>query len=531
MGLATAACLARLGIETVLIEKNRTAGEGSRAICLSRRSLEILDWIGVAEPFVAKGLGWTRGRAFFRDRQIHELCMPHSDAEKFLPMTNLQQYYMEEFLARHCAAQPLVGLRWGNELVDLVCRPEETLATIATAAGSYTLRCSYLVATDGARSQVRKRLGLPFPGSSFTGRYLIADIRLRSSYPTERRAWFDPPSNRGSTVLMHRQPDDVWRIDYQLRESDDEVVELQPRSVRSRIQQHLDFIGERAEWELLWTSIYSARSLALESYVHGRVLFAGDAAHLVPIFGVRGLNSGFADAHNLAWKLAWVLGGRAGDALLQTYTDERRAATLEIHRQARKTTRFMTPGTRGDILMRDAVLSLAVDHEFIRPLVDPRQSVPYTYRDSRLNSFGSRDPPERGEGFRAGPLPGAPLPNFRVRHGSVSGYLLDWLGTQFVGLFFICGDFTSANLQLLADLHGCGRLRLLVVSEGGRTAAFEERNETLIFLEDSAGAGRRIYDASAGTLYLARPDGHVCARWKRAVAAELMIAISTASAA
>jgi len=531
VGLATAACLARFGIETVVIEKNRSAGEGSRAICLSRRSLEILDWIGVADPFVAKGLGWRRGRTFYRDQQIHELCMPHSEAEKFLPMTNLQQYYMEEFLAQHCAKQPLVDLRWGTTLVDLLREPDETTAMVATPEGTYRLRGSYLVATDGARSQVRKLLGLSFAGTSFSGRYLIADIRLHSSYPTERRAWFDPPSNPGSTVLMHKQPEDIWRIDYQLHEQDDEGVELRPQSVHARVQRHLDFIGERADWDVIWTSIYRARALALESYVHGRVVFAGDAAHLVPIFGVRGLNSGFADAHNLAWKLAWVLHGNAHGSLLRTYAWERRAATLEIHRQTEKTTRFMTPRTRGDVLMRNAALSLAVDHEFVRPLVDPRQSVPYTYRDSELNSFGNRASAENTEEFRNGPPLGAPLRNLRVRRGPKSGHLLDWLGTGFVGVFFILGEFASDDRSLLAELRRNCRLRLLLVTDARLDVTLEEHAERLIILEDVTGVAGQFYDAVTGTLYLARPDGHVCARWKRVVAAELVSAMRIACAA
>jgi len=528
VGLATAACLARFGIESVVIEKNRCAGEGSRAICLSRRSLEILDWIGAAEPFVAKGLGWIRGRAFYRDRQIHTLCMPHSEAEKFLPMTNLQQYYMEEFLAQHCAKQPLVGLRWGSALVDLIQEPQEVIGVVDTPEGSYRLRCSYVIAADGARSQVRKLLGLSFLGSSFAGRYLIADIRLPSAYPTERRAWFDPPSNPGSTVLMHKQPEDVWRIDYQLHEHDDETVEVQAQRVRARVQRHLDFIGERGDWELIWTSVYSARSLALESYVHGHVLFAGDAAHLVPIFGVRGLNSGFADAHNLAWKLAWVLNRNADGALLQTYAGERRAATLEIHRQAEKTTRFMTPTTRGDILMRDAALSLAADYEFVRPLVDPRQSVPYSYRESNLNSFSD----QKAEGdFRDGPPPGAPLRNLRVRRGSTCGHLLDWVGVEFLGVIFMLGDLTPADRGLLADVQLRWHLRLLVVTKVQSGLGVENHDDRIVLLEDIAGVAARFYDAIPCTLYLVRPDGHVCARWKRAVIAELAAAMRTACAA
>ena len=179
VGLAIAACLARFDIESVVIEKNCGAGEGSRAICLSRRSLEILDWIGAAGPFVAKGLGWTQGRAFYRDRQIHELQMPHDQGEKFLPMTNLQQYYMEEFLAAHCDGQSAVQVRWGNELLGLsVGEDEDRRAHRARRQGTYSLRCSYLIAADGARSQARKLCGLSMNGASFAGRYLIADIRI-----------------------------------------------------------------------------------------------------------------------------------------------------------------------------------------------------------------------------------------------------------------------------------------------------------------------------------------------------------------
>src|SRR5579864_3355477 len=220
---------------------------------------------------------------------------------------------------------------------------------------------------------------------------------------------------------------------------------MQPERVRSRIQRHLDLIGERADWELIWISTYSARSLALASYVHGRVLFAGDAAHLVPIFGVRGLNSGFADAHNLAWKLASVLQGKSDESLLASFDLERRAATLEIHRQAEKTTRFMTPGTRADLLLRDVALSLAVDHPFARPLVDPRQSVPYAYLRSPLNS-PDRPDPNAPDAFQNGPEPGAPLPNMRVRHRHTTGHLLDWIGVDFVGIVFLIGA-AAAQLQ------------------------------------------------------------------------------------
>ncbi|MGH8239072.1 MAG: FAD-dependent monooxygenase, partial [Steroidobacteraceae bacterium] len=290
VGLIAAACLARLGVRALVIDQNAGVVEGSRAVCLSRRTLEILDAIGAVAPFVRKGLGWTHGSAYAGAHLIHRLAMPHGPDDKHWPMTNLQQYYMEEFLLAHCAALG-VEVRRNTTLVD-AAQEQGVLLTVATAGGAQTLRADYLIAADGARSGVRHALGLALEGVSYAGRYLIADIRIQSDAPAERRVWFDPPSNRGSTIIMHKQPDDVWRMDYQLQHTDDEERELRAERVRERIQGHLDFIGERAQWQLLWHSIYRAHSLALDRYRHGRILFAGDAAHLVPIFGVRGLNSG-----------------------------------------------------------------------------------------------------------------------------------------------------------------------------------------------------------------------------------------------
>jgi 3-(3-hydroxy-phenyl)propionate hydroxylase len=191
---------------------------------------------------------------------------------------------------------------------------EGVILSVETPEGVYELEADWVVATDGARSFVREAVGLKLEGNSYEGRYLIADIKFRSEYPTERRAWFDPPSNPGSTVLMHRQPDDVWRIDYQIRDDEDSAIELQEERVRARVDAHLQMIGEAPDYELIWISLYKAHCLTLPRYRHGRILFAGDAAHLVPIFGVRGLNSGVDDAGNLVWKLAAVIQSWGGTA-------------------------------------------------------------------------------------------------------------------------------------------------------------------------------------------------------------------------
>jgi 3-(3-hydroxy-phenyl)propionate hydroxylase len=377
--------------------------------------------------------------------------------------------------------------------------------------GNYELKSRYVLAADDARSSVRQLCGLKLNGDAYEGRYVIADIQMHSDYPTERRAFFDPTSNPGLTILVHKQPDNIWRIDYQIGNDVDEEKELLEDNIRQRITSILAMIGETGPWQLEWWSLYSAYTLALDDYRHKRILFLGDAAHLVPIFGVRGLNSGIADAGNAAWKLAAVLNGGALDALLDTYSPERRGATLDVFENASKSAMFMTPPTRGYQVMRDAVLSLAVSHEFPRHLINPRQSQPYSYADSALTSFKNRDAE-----FKSGPHAGAALVNRRLCDNN---YLLDHLGNGFTGLYFAGTDVNDeAVSQCFARLNG-------------ETAAFtlitigEDVLQTAVATVQLSDADKLMgfYGAQPGTFYLVRPDRHICARW-RSIQTEEVIA-------
>lgn len=512
IGLVTALGLAQQGVRVVVLESELQVSEGSRAIVFTRRSLEILQQAGVADRITAKGLPWRFGNSFYRGQRVFRMEAPHREDDRFFPMTNLQQPYVEEYLLQALEAFPHAQVRWGHKVSRLLRNSEVAgsddgagagaarqgpgvTLEIDTPGGTYVQQAPWVVAADGARSPLRTACGLKLEGAAYEGRFVIADIRIDLPLPTERLAFFDPPWNPGNTVLMHREPDSIWRVDYQLPPDETPEQALQPASLKARIDAQLALIGHAGvPWEMDWSSVYSARALTLPQYVHGRIAFAGDAAHLLPIFGVRGANTGLQDAQNLAWKLAATVQGRAGVALMPSYSHERVAATREIVQEAGKSTRFMTPPTLGFRMLRDAVLSLSLTHEFVRPLYHWRTSRPHDYLDSPLNAQD-----DDSDAFDAGPAKGAPLPNFRWGEE----FLLDRLCGTGAGRFTLLVD-DEATLASCVGGQAPGPLQTLVVPPA---------------------LGGALGLRGPGSALLVRPDQHVCGRWQAVTPARLQAAL------
>ena len=512
VGVTAALELARHGIASVVLDNKATLNDGSRAICISRHSIETLQQLEVDAPFTAKGLGWTQGRTYFRDHEILRFQMPHSDQERYYPMYNLQQQYIEQFLVDKAAESELIEMRWQSAVTDVSQDDAGAILQVSTPEGDYRLEADYLLAADGARSVVRKAFDLSLHGEAYEGRYVIADVRLKSAFPTERRAYFHSEALPDTTILVHKQPDDIWRIDYQLRPGEDPEAAVEEANIREKVELVVrEVMHEGGDWELEWWSLYKASTLALDDYRHGRVLFIGDSAHLVPIFGVRGLNNGLADAANAGWKLACVLKGQAPDGLLDSYSPERRGATLDVFANAGKSTRFMTPPTRGHALMRDAALALAYHNDYASGFANPRQVTPYTYNESPLTSPDD-------DGFVTGPIPGAPLIN---RCLGDDDFLLDHLGQGFTLLHFSeTGEVEATLTDRLVTFQARGiEVTLLRITrrpgvEGG--------------LVDADGLLFEDYGAAPGSAYLARPDRHVAARFQALDANALEAAVTTA---
>ncbi len=496
VGLAAAIDLAQNDVPVVVLDDNDRISFGSRAICFAKRPLEILDRLRCGAPMVAKGVVWDTGKVFFDTREIYKFNLLPETGHKNPAFINLQQYYLEHFLVnrvRELQAQGKpIELRGRNTLSALSDNGDHVRIEIDTPEGSYMLECDWLVACDGAGSPIRRMLGLEFTGRVFEDNFLIADVIMQADFPTERWFWFDPPFNRGQSALLHKQPDNVWRIDLQLGWDIDKEEEKKPENVIPRLKAML---GDDVEFELEWVSIYTFQCRRMDKFRYGRVLFAGDAAHQVSPFGARGANSGLQDTDNLAWKLKLVLEGKAPGTLLNSYSDERVQGADENILNSTRSTDFITPKSKMSRILYDAVLDLAQDFEFARPLVNSgRLSVPCTYDGSSLNGPDCADLPAR---TRPGsPAPDAPTPD---------GWLLDRLGNKF---------------QLLAI--GCAAPEGL--SHNGidiETVALEPAKCPEL--------ADRFLGKAKSAIYLMRPDQHVAARWSEFDEPNVLAALATAT--
>ena len=531
IGMIAALTLAHHGQPSVIVDDKHTFNDGSRAICVARSSLVALQMLGIEAPFLDKALPWHSGRSFFRGKQILEFFMGDSAEERHRPMYNLEQQYIEKFLHDAVAENPLIDMRWQTACTGLADLPDGAgnlgggggsngggdsggvMLTLTDPQGSYEMRTGWLLAADGARSPIRAMKGLRLKGQNFEGRYVIADIQMKNPVPVERFALFDPDARPGSTVLVHQQPDNIWRIDYQLRDDENEDEALREENIRTAVQRVLDECGYSAPWELEWWSIYSANTLLLDSYRHGRTIFIGDSAHIVPIFGVRGFNNGVLDGVNIGWKLAWYLAGKADEAILDSYDHERRRATLDVIEKSGRSAQFMTPRTRGFTIMRDAALSLALDFPFASQFANPRNMTHYEYQDSPLTlGFaaqmedtgltgrpGGPEKPGTAEPGTAEPgtaAPGAAAPDARIE----GRFIMDMFGSGFTLLVF--GENTAW---------------------AGPDDGMDERMTVIRLASDSSAA--RVYGAGDGDTVLIRPDRFIAARWQDATPAEIIAAL------
>ncbi|MCX7150472.1 MAG: FAD-dependent oxidoreductase [Rhodocyclales bacterium] len=520
VGLGAALDLQLHDVPVLVLDEDDTVSIGSRGVCYAKRALEILDRYGVGDAVCDKGVSWNVGRTFFREQEVYNFnLVPEPDHHR-PGMVNLQQYYLEEYLAARAASRPNIELRWKNKVVSVVQTGKTVTLKVETEDGVYTVETDWLIAADGARSPIRRMLDLEIDGKIFMDRFLIADVVMKADFPAERWFWFDPPFHPGQSVLLHKQTDSVFRIDFQLGWDADPEEERKPENVLPRIKAML---GDQREFELEWVSVYTFQCRRMGSFNHGRVLFVGDAAHQVSPFGARGANSGLQDVDNLGWKLKLVMDGKAPARLLDSYSEERIFAADENLLNSTRSTDFITPKSKVSKTFRNAVLGLAKNHAFGRALVNSgRLSVPAFLTASILNT-----PDEADDTFAGRMLPGAPMDDAPLRDTGADCWLLDKVGNRFIALYFAddAAVLPAPTLAMLANLS-CGGIAvqpLVISARPGRLAG------DIPVLEDPRGIAAQRYDAKPGTVYLLRPDQHVAARWRTLDAKKIKAAVARAT--
>jgi 3-(3-hydroxy-phenyl)propionate hydroxylase len=527
VGLSMALEWARRGHPVLLLTASTMLSEGSRAICFAKRTLEIFDRLGCGESVATKGVSWNRGKVFLRERLLYEFNLLPEDGHQRPAFVNLQQYYVEHYLltaldrldrerSDQSAAAPnaspsRIDLRWGNRVIAIAQRADRVEVTVECADGRYIVSCDWLIACDGAGSPIRKTLGLKSEGQVFQDRFLIADVRMQGAslakFKTERWFWFDPPFHRNQSAVLHKQADDVWRLDFQLGWEADPDLERQPEHVRPRIRAML---GDDVDFSLEWVSVYTFQCRRMDQFVHGRVIFAGDAAHQVSPFGARGANSGIQDVDNLGWKLDLVVRGISDRALLDTYDAERIQAADENISNSTRSTDFITPKSEISKVFRDATLELAAKYPFARRLVNSgRLSVPSHHPHSSLNT------PDDSEWPAGTPAPGSPALDAPVMCDGRASWLLHHLGGRFTAVVF--SRTAAAALEAIDALQALDTTPIaisivVVTREEIAIPHAGVRAVPLELLRDLDGLAFARHAPERDAIYLFRPDQLVTGR-------------------
>ncbi|WP_248960315.1 FAD-dependent oxidoreductase [Sphaerisporangium perillae] len=324
-GLTLALDLARRGAGFRIVDKAPEEFRGSRGKGLQPRTLEIFDDLGVIDDILATGEVYPPmrvrvGRIPLFQSRMHKRKDP-TPAVPY-PMVTMQPQWRTEKILRDRLAEFGGKVEQGAELISFEQDGHGVTATLGTGE---TIRARYLVGTDGGRSLVRKTLGIGFEGTTRKEeRILIGDVRVTGIGRDHIHAWFRP--GRGLVVLFPMAGTDTFQFVAPLPPGAGYALTLDGYR---RVLAERSLLGSVEVTELLWSSLYQVNIRMADRYRAGRVLLAGDAAHVHSPAGGQGLNTGVQDAYNLGWKLARVLDG-APESLLDTYEEERKPVAAHV---------------------------------------------------------------------------------------------------------------------------------------------------------------------------------------------------------
>ena len=316
-GLTLANLLGVYGVGCALIERNADTVHEPRAVSIDDESLRTMQAAGLAEQVMAEtvpGYGSlyhsARGRLFAK-------VQPTGQPYGFPLRSAFRQPVLEAQLNGALSRFPHVTPLFDHELIAFEDTGDHVTLRLRKADGhAFDLTCDYLVACDGASSVVRRTLGIGMSGSTFSERWLIVDLEDSPAASPHTKVWSDP----ARPTIALPGPYRTRRYEFMLHEHETDADLLDLGMVRQLLETH----EAAPQSRVVRTVVYTFHARVADRWSQGRVLLAGDAAHLTPPFAGQGMNSGVRDASNLAWKLAAVLQGQLGPKLLESYEPERR---------------------------------------------------------------------------------------------------------------------------------------------------------------------------------------------------------------
>jgi 3-(3-hydroxy-phenyl)propionate hydroxylase len=482
-GLTLGCDLANRGVGSVLLDEDDTIGvrgASSRGIVYAQKTLEVFAHLGTYPRIREKGVTWSEAKTLAGEDVVYGFNLQPANLSEQPPFINLQQFYIEWFLVDRIRALGRCELRWKNRVTKVTQSSAGVTVTVATPAGSYALEADWLIDATGVNSPIREGFGLETHTSRIVDRWCITDVRFKTRFPTERWTWIEAPFNENRAVWQHLMGDDVWRLDYQMAPQCDPEYVSRREVAEERLRAHLGDV----EFELVWVGPYAYRDHLLDAFRLGRVFFIGDSAHVVSPFGARGGNSGVQDAYNVGWKLALVLARQAPERLLDTYDAERQPAARQNLEVTSRTSRFLAPQSPAERVLRSAVIGLAREHAFARPLVNSgRLSIGNPYPDS---------PAVSGAGWTLQNVP-ITLPG-GARSTLVE--LAQSAGTVFIGILY--APTRGHELAGFAQLEASGLpFRFFVCGPGG--------------IGDPAGKLKAVLKVEPDGFALVRPDLYLAA--------------------